>query len=87
MASHVTPAAVADIESILRHLDRKSPKAARRFDSRLHEVFRSIQDHPSAGRSTNKRKLRLVNTHPFPYLVFYRLRGADIDVLAVRHGA
>ena len=87
MAFHVTPATLAEIDSILRYLKQESPKAAQRFDARLHEVFRSIEAHPLAGRRTNKPKLRLVNTHPYPYLVFYRLRGADIDIVAVRHGA
>ena len=87
MAFHVTPEALADIDSIMEYLKRESPKTAQRFDTRLHEVFRSIEEHPSAGRRTNKPQLRLVNTRPYPYLVFYRLRRADVVVLAVRHGA
>lgn len=87
MAFHVTPATLAEIAAILSYLKQESPRAAQRFEVRLNEVFRSIEAHPLAGRTTNKPKLRSVNTHPFPYLVFYRVLAADITVIAVRHGA
>ena len=46
-----------------------------------------IADFPLAGRATNRRHTRLVNTAPYPYLVFYRILRDEIEIVAIRHGA
>jgi len=82
-----TPPALADVDQILEFLQTESAEAADRLQSRLRAVIDGLSEFPRSGRRTNLRHVRYANTHPYPYLVFYRLRPGLIEVIGVRHGA
>lgn len=87
MMFRIAPEALVDIEMIADYLAIESPSAASGFERRLQELFTTIKGNPNIGRPTFRRQIRFMNTNPYPYLVFYRVRGEEISVLRVMHGA
>jgi plasmid stabilization system protein ParE len=39
------------------------------------------------GRRTSKGRLRRLTVYPYPYLIFYQVRGEEIIIHGVRHSA
>jgi toxin ParE1/3/4 len=82
-----TRPALADLEAIGDFIARDNPVAAQRIVLSLVTSIDKLRDHPnlgSLGRLTGTRELVVVGT---PYIVPYRVRGDDVEVLAVFHGA
>ena len=66
---------------------RDNPSAARRLVARIAASVEALGDHPHLGRPgriTGTRELVVAET---PYIVPYRVRGDDVEILAVFHGA
>ena len=81
-----TRLALADLEAIGDYVARDNPGAARRLVARIAAAVEALGDHPHLGRLgriTGTREL-VVET---PYVVPYRVRGDEIEILAVFHGA
>ncbi|SMH50631.1 type II toxin-antitoxin system RelE/ParE family toxin [Mesorhizobium australicum] len=87
MKVRIAPRASREIDAILDYLAVESPSAEVGFATRLDEVLMTIASYPLAGRATNRRHTRLMNTEPYPYLVYYRALRAEIEIVAIRHGA
>jgi toxin ParE1/3/4 len=87
MKFRLAASAVSDVDDILKHLRSESPSGAESVADRFDEVFRSIEDFPNLGRVTSRKGMRWKNTHPYPYLVFYKTSPSLTEVVAVRHGA
>jgi toxin ParE1/3/4 len=82
-----TRPALADLEAIGDFIARGNPIAARRLVARIAASVRPLSDHPHLGRPgrvTGTRELVVPDT---PYIVPYRVRGEEVEVLAVFHGA
>ena len=47
----------------------------------------NLQDHPYAGRPTTRPGVRRLVTHPYPYLIDYRVTDTEIIVQRFRHAA
>lgn len=50
-------------------------------------MLEDICDYPMTGRETNKPGVRIKNTHPYPYIVFYRVKKMEVVMIRLRHGA
>lgn len=82
-----TKRALSHIESIGAFLEERNPAAATRLLNAIRSSVESLAQHPlrtRIGRSPRTRELVVGRT---PYVVAYRVRGSDIQVLAVIHGA
>jgi toxin ParE1/3/4 len=55
--------------------------------SRIDAVLSVLAENPGLGRKTRRSKIRFMNTHPYPYLIFYRVSAEEVEVIAIRHGA
>ncbi|MDQ0472326.1 type II toxin-antitoxin system RelE/ParE family toxin [Labrys wisconsinensis] len=82
----VTPKAYADMEAIRAYLIGRSPAAAGRVGAAFLDAFRIIAEHPNIGRQLARRVRRFVLPR-YPYLVFYKVTEAEVQILAVRHAA
>jgi plasmid stabilization system protein ParE len=87
MNFRLAPSAITDIEAILQHLMVESPTGAIAVAARFDEVFRGIEDFPGFGKRTDRKGIRWTNTHPYPYLIFYKTSPSLTEIVAVRHGA
>lgn len=80
-----TRPALADLESILGHIAVRSPKGARRVQSRIQTLIGILSAHPLIGTRTDDPSIRRLATRPYPYIVFYEVTDDAIVVHAVRH--
>lgn len=87
MKFRLAPSAISDIDKILQRLKMESPTGATAVAGRFDEVFRAVESFPGLGKRTNRKGMRWTNTHPYPYLIFYRTSSSLTEIVAVRHGA
>lgn len=57
------------------------------FEGALTHALRRLADFPMLGPVVNQRGARRILLRRFPYVVFYRIRGTQLVVLAVFHVA
>ena len=82
-----TAPALRDLEAIGDYIAHDNPRAADRVVLRILDQTDLLATHPEIGRPgriAGTRELVIADT---PYIVPYRLRGAEIEILAVFHGA
>ncbi|WP_246725253.1 type II toxin-antitoxin system RelE/ParE family toxin [Beijerinckia sp. L45] len=82
-----TPKAASDLATILDYISVRSPQGAQHVRGRLHTLLTLLQMHPHAGQLTSKGRVRRIVATPYPYLIFYRIRGDEIVIHGVRHSA
>lgn len=87
MKLRFTPPALADLDDVLNYLRASSPIAANDLSLRIEAVLERVVDNPMSGLATTEPDIRYINTHPYPYLIFYRPYPGHIEVIAIRHGA
>jgi plasmid stabilization system protein ParE len=78
--------AVQDLEIIAGHIRERSPDAAARVRERIENLIGGLGDFPYQGTPTDRPGIRRLVATPFPYLIFYRIRGDTVVVLHIRHG-
>jgi toxin ParE1/3/4 len=79
--------AVEDLKALRAYVARENPSAAAEIGRRLREAVRLLGQFPSAGRLgrvPNTRELVISGT---PYILPYRVRGGNVEILRVIHGA
>ena len=85
-----TPRALADLDRLHDFLAERDPGAARRAVRAIREGLRLMEAHPEAGRPAEgmdpEFRERLIAFGRSGYLALYRVDGALVVVLAVRHG-
>ena len=80
-------AASRHLEEIADYIARDRPAAADSVIRQIVEHSEELVDYPQigrAGRVDGTRELVVVGT---PYIVVYRVRGGEVEVVAVFHGA
>lgn len=87
MKIRLTRAASDEILDIYGYLAIQSPSARAGFEERLLQVLRDIRDFPETGRATDKTSVRIQNTRPYPYPIYYRTGASEVVVVRVLHGA
>lgn len=84
-----TPEALGDIQRLYRFLAGKNPSIATKAITVIREYAKYLIDQPEIGRpmegmERNYREL-LMKHGRSGYLLFYRLDGKQVVILAVRH--
>ena len=87
MKVRYTKRAAAQIAAALDYVAAQSPQGADRIRGRLEVMLMNLQDHPYAGRPTTRPGVRRLVTHPYPYLIDYRVTDTEIIVQQFRHAA
>ncbi len=80
-------AAANDLESIVRHISRDSPEAARRVAKEIFDIVMSLPSLPFRGRKREEDSAREIVFAPWPYVAVYEIVGDKLYVKAVRHTA
>jgi toxin ParE1/3/4 len=82
-----TEKALQYLEAAADYIAEDSPQAAEAFVKRVFSGTMALAQHPEigrAGRCKGTRELVVTNT---PYIVAYRVKGEQIEILRVLHGA
>lgn len=87
MRLRYTRPSLAALISILDGIVAESPQGAQRVRARIRSVIELLLAYPLIGVRTDEEGIRRVTTIPYPYVIFYEVRGDEIVIHAVRHGA
>ena len=82
-----TLAAAADLEHIKDDLTEHYPHLAQSTVLELYETIRSLKSSPHRGRIGRESGTRELVLTRLPYIVAYRVREQDIEVLHIYHTA
>lgn len=82
-----TAPALCDLEAIGDAIARDDPGAAARMVTRILDQADRLADFPHIGRPGRVPGTRELVVTGTPYIVPYRVRDADVELLAVFHGA
>ena len=82
-----TDRALIHIDAIGTYLGERNPAAKTRILGAIGKGVERLALHPFSGRPGRAPRTRELVVTRTPYVVAYRLRGEDIEVLAVIHGA
>lgn len=77
--------ALDDLESIRAYLGRKNSRAVKKVLARVFDAVEALETTPwvgRIGRRPHSRELVLVD---IPYIVAYRVRAGQVEVLRVLH--
>ena len=85
-----TPAALHDVARLRAFLIPKNPDAARRAVAAIRQGVKLLRDHPEAGRPLeampNEFREWPVGFGSGGYVTLYHFDGAEVVIVAVRHG-
>jgi toxin ParE1/3/4 len=79
--------AARQLDEIGDYVARDNPVAAHRLVNVLVERAAALATHPHLGRAGRVPETRELVVAGTPYIVVYRVRLGDVEVLAVFHGA
>jgi toxin ParE1/3/4 len=87
MRAYLSSRALRDLDAIFAHMAAENPAAAWRIVERVEQIRALLAEHPRMGRKLPRGPLRRFPVHPFPYLIYYEIRGKDLRIIRVRHAA
>ena len=87
MKLRYTLRAAAELDEVLTYIEERSPRGARRVQTRIQVIINLLLRHPHAGQLTSKGHLRRMEASPYPYLIFYQATEDEIVIHGVRHSA
>ena len=79
-----TPAAKV-LLAIQEYIAREDPRAAFEVAQHIRIVVEKLRDHPKMGRDGRVRGTYELVIHGIPYIVPYRIKGKEVQVLSVYH--
>jgi toxin ParE1/3/4 len=82
-----TALARADLLGIFDYVVARNPRAALRLFDEIEADVRGLVGHPRIGRPGRRLGTRELVVSGTPYIVAYRLKGREIQILRVLHGA
>ena len=80
------PAANA-LERIQDYIARDNPKAAFEVATRIQVAVSHLEEHPKIGRTGRVPDTYELVIHNLPYIVPYRIKNNEIQILSVYHAA
>jgi toxin ParE1/3/4 len=79
-----TPAAKA-LLAIQDYIARENPRAAFEVAQHIRIAVNQLREHPRMGRDGRVRGTYELVIHGIPYIVPYRIKGKEVQVLSVYH--
>ena len=80
-------AALRNLQQEAEYIAQEDPAVALRVVGRIGDAVYYLDDHPSMGRAGRVPGTRELVVSGTPYIVPYRVRGQDIEILRVFHAA
>ena len=79
--------AINDLIEIRKYIAEDNPAAAQNVASKIKEATSLLKEHSAAGRSGRIEGTRELVIPEFPYIIPYRVRNGEIEILRVLHNA
>lgn len=87
MTPHWTAPALHDLEAIGDYIARDNPAAAARLVTAIFQHVDNLVAFPHIGRPGRVHGTRELIVPGTPYIVPYKVRDAEVEILAVFHGS
>ena len=71
--------------AIQDYIARDNPSSAFEVAQHIRVAVAQLQDHPKIGREGRVRRTRELIIHGVPYIVPYRIKRKEIQILSVYH--
>lgn len=85
MVVRFTARANAELRAIFAYIERDNHRAAIDVASRIQEFSRVLAEQPGMGRATSRTGVRTCPVPGLPYLIFFRVRDPELQILRLRH--
>jgi toxin ParE1/3/4 len=82
-----TEKALQYLEAAVLYVAEDSPQAAEALARKVHVSVAALSQHPEVGRPGRCKGTRELVISGTPYIIPYRVRGDQIEILRVLHGA
>jgi addiction module RelE/StbE family toxin len=82
-----TPAAADDLEFIGDYLAQHLPSFAQSTILEIYQAILALRSTPFHGRPGREVGTRELVLSRLPYIVVYRVKDADVEILHIYHGA
>lgn len=79
--------AINDLSEIRKYIAEDNPTAAQNVASKIKEAISLLKEHSAAGRPGRIEGTRELVIPEFPYIIPYRVRNGEIEILRVLHNA
>ena len=79
--------ALRNLEDEAAYIARDDPAAAARAVARVRRAIEHLSDHPEVGRPGRVAGTRELVVTGTPYVIPYRVRRDEVEILRVFHGA
>jgi plasmid stabilization system protein ParE len=79
--------ALIEIDEIYNYIAKDNPLAAADVLAAIRESVDLLSRYPRKSRRTPRRGMRALPLSQYPYIIFFRLRRGELEVLHVLHGA
>ena len=73
------------LETIQDYIARDNPRAAFEVAQRIRVAVSQLEEHPKIGRTGRVRGTYELVIHDIPYIVPYRIKEREIQILTVYH--
>ena len=80
-------AAANDLESIGDYLAEHLPTFAKSTILEIYQAILTLRSTPYRGRAGREEETRELVLPRLPYIVIYRVKGNDVEILHIFHGA
>jgi toxin ParE1/3/4 len=82
-----TPAAAEDLESIGGYRAQHLPTFEQSTILDIYQTILTLRSTPYRGRAGREEGTRELVLSRLPYIVVYRVKGNDVEILHIYHGA
>lgn len=86
-AIRYTTAAIGDLREIKDYLVQHDPGAARNVGEAIERAVLLLSLFPHKSRNVRRRDWHALPLSRYPYIVFFRIRRDEIEILHIRHAA
>jgi toxin ParE1/3/4 len=85
MSVRYTPQSRRDLQAIFEFIDARSPSGARAVKGAIVKAIRRLGSKPRIVRPTDELDVSELSVPDRPYKVYYRIEGADVWIIHIRH--
>jgi toxin ParE1/3/4 len=82
-----TSAAADDLESIWDYLERHLPSYSQSTIQEIYQTILTLRSTPFRGRLGREEGTRELVLPRLPYILVYRVKDTDVEILHIYHGA
>lgn len=81
------PAALRDLAAICDYIAQHNAGAATRLAARIRAALGRLEAHPHSAPKRRSDDIRILVVPGTPYFALYRVRGEEVQILRIYHGA